>query len=59
MLLSAWVHPSSSSSPADWNLHLEGNDFVVLERDNLVVEGGPNPGPRQWISATMDFHAYS
>jgi hypothetical protein len=47
MLRSARVRPSSSRLPADKNLHLESNGFVVLERDNLAVEGGPNPGPRQ------------
>jgi hypothetical protein len=41
MLQSARVRPSSSCLPADRNLHLEGNGFVVLERDNLAVEGGP------------------
>jgi hypothetical protein len=47
MLQSARVRPSSSCSPADWNIHLDGYGLVVLEWDNLVVEGGPNPGPRQ------------
>jgi hypothetical protein len=47
MLQSARVQPYSSCSPADWNLHLEGYGLVVLEWDNLAVEGGPNLGPRQ------------
>jgi hypothetical protein len=49
MLQSVRVRPSSSCLPADRNLQLEGNGFVILERDNLVVEGGPNPGPRQQL----------
>jgi hypothetical protein len=40
MLQSARVQPYSSCSPADWNLHLEGYGLVVLEWDNLAVEGG-------------------
>jgi hypothetical protein len=46
MLRSTRVRPSSSYLPADRTLHLEGNGFALLERDNLAVEGGPNPGPR-------------
>jgi hypothetical protein len=41
MLQSARVRPYSSCLPTDRNLHLEGNGFFVLERDNLAVEGGP------------------
>jgi hypothetical protein len=52
MLQSARVRPSSSCLRAGRNLHLEGNGFVALERDNFVVEGGPNPGPRHLRSRT-------
>jgi hypothetical protein len=50
MLQSGRVRPSLSCSPADWNLHLEGYGLVVLERVNLVVEWGPNRGPRHLIT---------
>jgi hypothetical protein len=38
--------------PADRNLHLEGNGFVVLERDNLAVEGDPYPDPSQYACSS-------
>jgi hypothetical protein len=52
MLQSARVRPSSSCLRAGRNLHLEGNGFVALERDNLAVEGGFNLGPRHLRSRT-------
>jgi hypothetical protein len=57
MLQSTRVRPSSSCLRAGRNLHLEGNGFVTLERDNLAVEGGPNPGPRHLRSRTEQHRA--